>query len=1314
MPTVDPLEAEYGQFRKESSTSDYPVATTVDPIESEYSQFRKSNSTGIQSTVSADPIEAEYAQFKKSDTPETDKINGHSSEWIKTQAEMAKKATDAGLPQITDGRKRLVDAIARSHKAGYSFPSFAGGIDPTGDRTVAIDMENLVKALKLQESNTIDPARKQSVAKERAYWEQELSDPGTMTAAQWTRQTGEPDPVIGMVEGGNIDLSNPRPVKNPDGSVSTVRSMGVNVDGKEVLIPTVALDGSRILSDQEAINQYRTTGKHLGVFTTPEITDRYAQRLHEVQSERLHPSTVLRSFLGMSSANPELVSSEPRIGPDLNDPEAIGPWSTSLTSVGIPRPFPDKGETIAEQTLNAVMNFPVDAANFGLSPAGAITAGALPVLKPALQRLVAAGFTADQIKSAIQAPDWQERLGSLLGAATTAVGVAKAPSELIKDKEATLSRPEEQTQPQGVYGPAEGNPWRDKSFNELTPEQRQVVNEEMEKTGLSPASRGVENLVESGLQEPIGIADAIAEIQRRNAPGEVIQPEKTQSNETAPNETATSGVLEQTGEKTPPAPVTSIKNAQVDIERSIRGLPPAMEEGRRDFGTVWDEASNKIDSDPMLPARLTDELKVNPRAVTDTENAVLLQRQIELQNQFEKAGNDLIIANGTGDISKAGELDAQLSRISDDLLDIYDINKSVGRETGRGLNARKMLANEDFTLARMVTKKRVAKGGAELTPTETSKVREQNQKITDLQIKIDQSELKTHFNELIAASTQEARQAKAAKRGIGEFIEEQANKARERIKARGGRLTAGLDPIDLADHAIIGASYIAKGVTKFADWSGQMVRDLGETVKPFLKDLYEQAKKLHNANARVFTSDERRLGSAKKRAAKRIDELQGKIEAGNFTKPEKPVPITDKELDNLKFRLSRVKEEYLRGVFDDQLKRRSGTQKAVSAVREVLNTSRALKTSLDLSAVLRQGGLIAFGHPIRALKSFPDMLKAFGSEKGAFKAMRDIVERPNAPRYAQSKLYISDPNTTSLSKMEEVYMSRFADKIPLVGASQRAYITFLNKLRADSWDAMATSLAKNGNPTALEANAISNYINVATGRGTLDGLSKAAVGLNTIFFAPRYVASRFEYLAGQPLYKGTARTRSLIAKEYARTLIGLGLVYTLGKMAGAMIETDPRSSDFGKMKFGNTRIDPMAGLSQTSVLESRIAAGATKTSTGKIVPIRGDKVPYGTGNTSDVIARFLRSKLAPIPGAGLDVATGKNVVGQSITPQTVGIGLVTPLALSDIYSAMQDQGIDKGTALGLLSIFGMGLQTYQPKPSKTKVSKKPSLRTSAN
>lgn len=98
--------------------------------------------------------------------------------------------------------------------------------------------------------------------------------------------SGSSEPPAGLLTAGNIDL-NARPiVKNADGSISTVRSMSINVDGKEVLIPTVAADGSGILSDKEAIAQYRKTGQHLGIFDTPKHATAYAESLHEQQAKQ--------------------------------------------------------------------------------------------------------------------------------------------------------------------------------------------------------------------------------------------------------------------------------------------------------------------------------------------------------------------------------------------------------------------------------------------------------------------------------------------------------------------------------------------------------------------------------------------------------------------------------------------------------------------------------------------------------------------------------------------------------------------------------------------------------------------------------------------------------------------------------------------------------------------------------------------------------------------------------------------------------------------------------------------------------------------
>ncbi|EIM25760.1 glycoside hydrolase family 73 protein [Microvirga lotononidis] len=90
------------------------------------------------------------------------------------------------------------------------------------------------------------------------------------------------DVSSGLLSPGNIDLDNRPMVENPDGTISTVRSMSINVDGVEALVPTVSDDG-RLLSDEEAIDQFRATGQHLGLFDTPEAATAYAEQLHKAQ-----------------------------------------------------------------------------------------------------------------------------------------------------------------------------------------------------------------------------------------------------------------------------------------------------------------------------------------------------------------------------------------------------------------------------------------------------------------------------------------------------------------------------------------------------------------------------------------------------------------------------------------------------------------------------------------------------------------------------------------------------------------------------------------------------------------------------------------------------------------------------------------------------------------------------------------------------------------------------------------------------------------------------------------------------------------------
>lgn len=398
--------------------------------------------------------------------------------------------------------------------------------------------------------------------------------------------------------------------------------------------------------------------------------------------------------------------------------------------------------------------------------------------------------------------------------------------------------------------------------------------------------------------------------------------------------------------------------------------------------------------------------------------------------------------------------------------------------------------------------------------------------------------------------------------------------------------------------------------------------------------------------------------------------------------------VLTKEMQKLEFDRWRTRQEIQRKI--DSRK----PQGLWDKTKSVINIPRSILTSFDLSAPGRQGFLLGAGHPILAAKAFGKMIQGASSPVKERVIFEEIMNRPNAPLYKSSGLYLAPVDSYGkLGGKEEAFQSRWTKAIPGVAASERGYVTFLNQLRADSFDTITRAMAKGGDVTREQAQAVAHYINVATGRGGGSAKMDAALGnLNTVFFSPRYAASRFQYALFDPLIRGTG-ARKAIAKEYARSLIGMGVAVSLGRMFSDKEENDPRSSDFLKGVFGKTRVDLTAGLGQAVTFMSRMATGQTKTLSGQIRDLRGPNVRYGQQDATDVMKNFVRGKLAPIPATAVDMATGKDIAGETVTPESAAIGFL-PIGFQNIYDAMISEGIDRGTALGLLDFFGFGISTY--------------------
>lgn len=365
--------------------------------------------------------------------------------------------------------------------------------------------------------------------------------------------------------------------------------------------------------------------------------------------------------------------------------------------------------------------------------------------------------------------------------------------------------------------------------------------------------------------------------------------------------------------------------------------------------------------------------------------------------------------------------------------------------------------------------------------------------------------------------------------------------------------------------------------------------------------------------------------------------------------------------------------------------------------------AKSLKASLDNSALFRQGWKTLFTNPVKwqsnARKSFGDIVKEFGGKQVMDETNADIVSRANYERYRKGGLAVSN--------IEEYFPSHSPGKIPILGrayrASESAYTGFLYRQRADIFDKYIDIAKKSGVniDDVKELKSTAKLVNSLTGRGHLGGLEPAANTVNSVFFSPRSVKSNIDTLTAHQFQKNiTPFARKQAALATAKVIAGTAAVMALANaLKPGSVEFDPRSSDFGKIKIGDTRFDVSGGQAAIATLAARIAKQSTKSSTsGKVTKLNSG---FGSSTGADIVNQFFQNKLSPAASVVKDLVSQKDFNGNKPTVKGEAGNLLVPLPITNVKELRSDPNSANNLLAGVADGLGIVTNTYGNTPTKT-------------
>jgi hypothetical protein len=319
---------------------------------------------------------------------------------------------------------------------------------------------------------------------------------------------------------------------------------------------------------------------------------------------------------------------------------------------------------------------------------------------------------------------------------------------------------------------------------------------------------------------------------------------------------------------------------------------------------------------------------------------------------------------------------------------------------------------------------------------------------------------------------------------------------------------------------------------------------------------------------------------------------------------------------------------------------------------------------------------------------------------------------------------ISDPDYDLMKKMgvatstveEEIPTTWFED-IPYLGipfkAADNAFIGSSHWMRYKVAKQYIDIARKTGgdltSPEALKSQG--QLINSLTARGDIGAKSQKPGLVNALLWSPRMIKADVDLLTIHLFDKGfTKAARKQAAENLLSVIVGQAIVYGIATLIKPdWTEWDPTSSDFGKLKVGNTRFDisVTAPLIRLAARLGPLLFGAKSSikssTTGKTIELNTGK--YGSLTGLDVLYDFLENKKAP----ALEVIWARLSGKYKYTDETPTVAgdlrtLFVPLPIENVFE-LTDSEESANLLISIIAdeygVFTSTYGRYGPKPKIT-------------